>query len=191
VIVRVRRLQQLYRAGVEACNSSQDLQQLALKDPYHRGFLSMAPVHVRLVLTAALAVPAAALQPNVALAATSYRAPVSRSSQCAWLSSTAAAAQPTHGSHKRRRSRHSVMSMQQQSEADGAAQTSLLLYNTASRSKQQFKPQQRKRVTFYSCGPTVYDSAHIGNFRAFLTYDVLKRWLTYRGFEVRACATRS
>jgi cysteinyl-tRNA synthetase len=35
------------------------------------------------------------------------------------------------------------------------------------------------RVSFYSCGPTVYDYAHIGNFRAFLTYDVLKRWLRY------------
>lgn len=35
------------------------------------------------------------------------------------------------------------------------------------------------RVAFYSCGPTVYDFAHIGNFRAFLTYDVLKRWLMY------------
>ena len=40
------------------------------------------------------------------------------------------------------------------------------------------------KVKFYSCGPTVYDYAHIGNFRAFLTYDVLKRWLEYCGFEV-------
>jgi cysteinyl-tRNA synthetase len=40
-------------------------------------------------------------------------------------------------------------------------------------------------VRFYSCGPTVYDYAHIGNFRAFLTYDVIKRWLIYRGYEVR------
>ena len=38
-----------------------------------------------------------------------------------------------------------------------------------------------RRVKFYSCGPTVYDMAHIGNFRAFLTYDVLKRWLVYQG----------
>lgn len=35
-----------------------------------------------------------------------------------------------------------------------------------------------------SCGPTVYDFAHVGNFRAFLTYDVIKRWLQYCGFEV-------
>ncbi|RYH19382.1 cysteine--tRNA ligase [archaeon] len=37
---------------------------------------------------------------------------------------------------------------------------------------------------FNSCGPTVYDYAHIGNFRAFLTYDLLKRWLTYIGYNV-------
>jgi cysteinyl-tRNA synthetase len=36
----------------------------------------------------------------------------------------------------------------------------------------------------YSCGPTVYDYAHIGNFRAFLTYDVLKRWLEYAGIFI-------
>jgi len=35
-----------------------------------------------------------------------------------------------------------------------------------------------------SCGPTVYDYAHIGNFRAFLTYDILKRWLCYIGYKV-------
>ena len=36
----------------------------------------------------------------------------------------------------------------------------------------------------YTCGPTVYDSAHVGNFRAFLTYDVLKRVLSYLGYRV-------
>ena len=36
----------------------------------------------------------------------------------------------------------------------------------------------------YTCGPTVYDYAHIGNFRAFLFEDLLKRWLPFRGFEV-------
>ena len=36
----------------------------------------------------------------------------------------------------------------------------------------------------YTCGPTVYDSAHVGNFRAFLTYDVLKRVLLYLGYDV-------
>lgn len=35
-----------------------------------------------------------------------------------------------------------------------------------------------------SCGPTVYDYAHVGNFRAFLTYDIVKRWLEYCGYSV-------
>ncbi|CAM9545408.1 unnamed protein product [Choristocarpus tenellus] len=60
----------------------------------------------------------------------------------------------------------------------------LKLFNTEGRSKQPLKLQTKRSVKFYSCGPTVYDAAHIGNFRAFLTYDVLKRWLLYKGFEV-------
>eukprot|EP00466_Bigelowiella_natans_P014482 jgi/Bigna1/33777/e_gw1.3.203.1 len=62
--------------------------------------------------------------------------------------------------------------------------SALRLYNTATRDKQAFEPASPPRVTFYSCGPTVYDFAHIGNFRAFLTYDVLKRWLLYLGYDV-------
>lgn len=59
------------------------------------------------------------------------------------------------------------------------------LYNTLSREKEEFKSRSGgPSVSFYSCGPTVYDYAHIGNFRAFLTYDVLKRWLQYCGYEV-------
>lgn len=48
-----------------------------------------------------------------------------------------------------------------------------------------FRPLNPPEVSFYSCGPTVYDSAHVGNFRAFLTYDVLKRVLQYLGYNVR------
>lgn len=61
---------------------------------------------------------------------------------------------------------------------------SLYLYNTLTRSKDVFEPLEPGVVRFYSCGPTVYDYAHIGNFRAFLTYDVVKRWLMYRGNDV-------
>lgn len=50
------------------------------------------------------------------------------------------------------------------------------MFNTSATNRQQIG-----RVKFYSCGPTVYDMAHIGNFRAFLTYDVLKRWLLLEG----------
>lgn len=60
----------------------------------------------------------------------------------------------------------------------------LLLYNTLTRRKELFAPIAPPKVSFYSCGPTVYDYAHIGNFRAFLTYDLLKRWLVYNGYAV-------
>lgn len=60
----------------------------------------------------------------------------------------------------------------------------LYLFNTLSREKEAFTTIEPGTVRFYSCGPTVYDYAHIGNFRAFLTYDVVKRWLIYRGYAV-------
>lgn len=51
------------------------------------------------------------------------------------------------------------------------------LYDTASKSVVDFVPADPSNVTFYTCGPTVYDDAHIGNFRAFLAADLLRRWL--------------
>lgn len=53
----------------------------------------------------------------------------------------------------------------------------LSLYNTLTRGVELFVPLDPSRVTFYSCGPTVYDDAHIGNFRSFLVADLLRRWL--------------
>jgi cysteinyl-tRNA synthetase len=63
----------------------------------------------------------------------------------------------------------------------------LNLYNSLTRKKEVFAPidNQNKIVTFYSCGPTVYDFAHIGNFRAFLNSDVLRRTLEAIGYEVK------
>lgn len=58
------------------------------------------------------------------------------------------------------------------------------LYDTPSRTKRHFEPLEPGKVRLYSCGPTVWDHSHIGNFRCFLFYDVLKRYLRYRGFEV-------
>ena len=63
----------------------------------------------------------------------------------------------------------------------------IFLFNTEKREKEVFTAidqSESRKVSFYSCGPTVYDYAHIGNFRAFLTYDILKRWLTYCGYNV-------
>ena len=58
------------------------------------------------------------------------------------------------------------------------------LYNTLTRKKEEFKPLG-KEVKLYTCGPTVYDFIHIGNLKTFLTEDVLKRYLLYRGFKVK------
>mmetsp|Transcript_26643 Transcript_26643/g.60161 ORF Transcript_26643/g.60161 Transcript_26643/m.60161 type:complete len:587 (-) Transcript_26643:24-1784(-) len=65
-----------------------------------------------------------------------------------------------------------------------AAPRTLNLYNSLSRTKLPFEPASPPYVSMYTCGPTVYDYAHVGNFRAFLTYDVLKRALTYLGYNV-------
>ncbi len=61
----------------------------------------------------------------------------------------------------------------------------LYLYNTLTRKKQLFKTVKKGIVGFYSCGPTVYDFAHIGNLRTYVFNDVLKRILVYNGYEVR------
>ncbi len=58
------------------------------------------------------------------------------------------------------------------------------LFNTLSRKKETFTPIKKGQVAMYTCGPTVYDYAHIGNFRAFLFEDLLKRWLQYKGYKV-------
>ncbi len=62
--------------------------------------------------------------------------------------------------------------------------TSLRFYNTQTKRKEVFTTIEPNVVRFYSCGPTVYDFAHVGNFRAFLAYDVIKRWLRQRGYQV-------
>ncbi len=62
----------------------------------------------------------------------------------------------------------------------------LRLYNTLTKSVEEFAPiDPTGAVRFYSCGPTVYDDAHIGNFRSFLNADLLRRTLELSGFVVR------
>ena len=60
----------------------------------------------------------------------------------------------------------------------------LKLYDTLTRSVRDFQPADPPVVRLYACGPTVYDHAHIGNYRAFLVYDLLHRYLTWSGYEV-------
>src|SRR3990170_3704360 len=61
----------------------------------------------------------------------------------------------------------------------------LRFYNTLSGQVEDFQPLEPPRVRMYTCGPTVYDCAHIGNFRTFVFQDLLRRWLRARGYEVK------
>lgn len=60
----------------------------------------------------------------------------------------------------------------------------LKLYNTIKRSIEPFVPYNEEKVTIYFCGPTVYDYAHIGNFRSYIFSDILRRYLELSGFPV-------
>ena len=59
------------------------------------------------------------------------------------------------------------------------------LYNTLTKTKEDFKPIEGNTVRMYSCGPTVYSYAHIGNFRTYVFMDTLRRVLEYNGYELK------
>lgn len=61
----------------------------------------------------------------------------------------------------------------------------LSLYNTLTRKKEEFSPISDKKVTMYSCGPTVYSYAHIGNMRTYIFMDILRRVLKYDGYKLK------
>jgi len=61
----------------------------------------------------------------------------------------------------------------------------LKIYDTLAKEKRDFKPINAGKAGIYTCGPTVYDRIHIGNIRAYLLSDILRRYLEYCGFEVR------
>jgi len=61
----------------------------------------------------------------------------------------------------------------------------LRLYNTLTRSLEPFVPLDEGKVGIYGCGPTVYGPAHVGNFRSFLFYDLVHRYLVWKGLDVR------
>ena len=58
------------------------------------------------------------------------------------------------------------------------------LYNTLTNRKEEFTPLEAGKIRMYNCGPTVYMYAHIGNFRAFMLADLLRRYFEYKGLEV-------
>jgi cysteinyl-tRNA synthetase len=60
----------------------------------------------------------------------------------------------------------------------------LRFYNTLTQELEPFHPQKDNTVRMYTCGPTVYNFVHIGNFRTFTFQDLLRRWLRYRGFAL-------
>ncbi len=60
----------------------------------------------------------------------------------------------------------------------------IYITNTMSGEKEEFKPLEDRTVKMYVCGPTVYDHAHIGHARSAVVFDVIRRWLEYRGYKV-------
>lgn len=62
---------------------------------------------------------------------------------------------------------------------------SLKVYNTLTRKKEEFQPRQSPAVGMYVCGITPYDETHLGHARAYVTFDVIRRYLEYSGFQVK------
>jgi len=61
----------------------------------------------------------------------------------------------------------------------------LKVYNSLSKKKEIFKPLKDKKVGFYVCGPTVYGPGHIGHARTYVAFDIIKRYLEYKGYKVK------
>ena len=59
------------------------------------------------------------------------------------------------------------------------------IYNTMTGTKEEFVPIEEGKVRIYVCGPTVYNFFHIGNARPFVVFDTLRRYLKYRGYDVK------
>ena len=59
------------------------------------------------------------------------------------------------------------------------------IYNTLTRKKEEFKPLVPGKVSMYVCGPTVYNYIHIGNARSAIAFDTIRRYLEYRGYDVK------
>ena len=64
------------------------------------------------------------------------------------------------------------------------AQENICFFNTFTRHKERFVPLEKGKARMYTCGLTVYNFGHIGNSRAFIFEDLVRRWLEYRGYKV-------
>jgi len=64
-------------------------------------------------------------------------------------------------------------------------ETEIRLYNSLTKTKEIFRPLRRGLASLYTCGPTVYQYAHIGNLRTYIFEDILKRTLEYAGYRVK------
>ena len=61
----------------------------------------------------------------------------------------------------------------------------MILYNSATHQREEFVPNEPGKVSMYTCGPTVYHFAHIGNLRTYIMEDILDRYLRYSGYDVK------
>lgn len=59
------------------------------------------------------------------------------------------------------------------------------IYNTLTRKKETFETLEPGKVRLYVCGPTVYSNAHVGHAMSAMVFDIIRRYLEYRGYEVR------
>lgn len=106
---------------------------------------------------------------------------------CVWGFSSLATDAWLSPIHSKRRNYNLKLPLRSTATSEDASTESLptfSFYNSLTRSKDPLIPLQPKKISMYTCGPTVYDYAHVGNFRAFLTYDLIKRALLYFGYEV-------
>merc|ERR1711997_408815 len=68
---------------------------------------------------------------------------------------------------------------------EGSSEPKLRLYNSLTRQKEVFVPQNGNLVTWYNCGPTVYDASHMGHARTYLTFDIVRRVISdYFGYNI-------
>ncbi len=67
----------------------------------------------------------------------------------------------------------------------GQEKVTIRVFNTVTKKKEEFVPANKNKVGIYACGPTVYDFFHIGNARIFIVFDVIRRYLRWRGYEVK------